>query len=75
MRLMDALAHSGKLPEQDARNLQAAYLAYRDASHRASLAKHGSLVSAEGFAAHREHILTLWQRWMEPEGGFETNDQ
>lgn len=75
MRLMDALAESGTLSEQDARDLQAAYLAYRDASHRASLAKRGSLVSSEGFADHREHILTLWQRWMEPEAESETNDQ
>jgi len=74
MRLMDALAESGKLPEQDARNLQAAYLAYRDASHRAALAKRGSLVSSEAFAAHREHILALWQRWMQPEGERELND-
>ncbi|MGQ7241942.1 bifunctional [glutamate--ammonia ligase]-adenylyl-L-tyrosine phosphorylase/[glutamate--ammonia-ligase] adenylyltransferase [Salinicola sp. V024] len=75
MRLMDALAESGTLSEQDARDLQAAYLAYRDASHRASLAKRGSLVSSEGFADHREHILTLWQHWMEPEAESETNDQ
>ncbi|MGM8931665.1 bifunctional [glutamate--ammonia ligase]-adenylyl-L-tyrosine phosphorylase/[glutamate--ammonia-ligase] adenylyltransferase [Salinicola halophyticus] len=75
MRLMDALAESGTLSEQDARDLQAAYLAYRDASHRASLAKRGSLVSSEGFADHREHILMLWRRWMEPEAESETNDQ
>jgi glutamate-ammonia-ligase adenylyltransferase len=75
MRLMDALAASGTLSEQDARDLQAAYLAYRDASHRASLAKRGSLVSSEVFADHREHIQTLWQRWMEPEVGSKTNDQ
>ncbi|WP_110692648.1 bifunctional [glutamate--ammonia ligase]-adenylyl-L-tyrosine phosphorylase/[glutamate--ammonia-ligase] adenylyltransferase [Salinicola halophyticus] len=75
MRLMDALAESGTLSEQDARDLQAAYLAYRDASHRASLAKRGSLVSSEGFAGHREHILALWQRWMDPEAESETNDQ
>lgn len=74
MRLMDALAESGKLPEQDARKLQAAYLAYRDASHRAALAKRGSLVSAEAFAYHREHILALWRRWMEP-AESEANDQ
>ncbi|WP_303856601.1 bifunctional [glutamate--ammonia ligase]-adenylyl-L-tyrosine phosphorylase/[glutamate--ammonia-ligase] adenylyltransferase [Salinicola salarius] len=75
MRLMDALAESGKLPEQDARKLQAAYLAYRDASHRAALAKRGSLVSAEAFADHREHILALWRRWMEPAAEREANDQ
>jgi len=75
MRLLDALAESGRLSEQDARNLQAAYLAYRDASHRASLAKRGSLVSSEVFADHREHILALWQRWMEPEVGPESKDQ
>ncbi len=75
MRLMDALAESGRLPEQDARNLQAAYLAYRDASHRASLAKRGSLVSAETFADHRAHILALWQRWMQPETESGANDQ
>ena len=75
MRLMDALAESGKLPERDARKLQAAYLAYRDASHRAALAKRGSLVSAEAFADHREHILALWRRWMEPAAEREANDQ
>ncbi|WP_110657294.1 bifunctional [glutamate--ammonia ligase]-adenylyl-L-tyrosine phosphorylase/[glutamate--ammonia-ligase] adenylyltransferase [Salinicola halimionae] len=74
MRLMDVLAKSGGLPEQDARDLQAAYLAYRDASHRASLAKRGSLVDSQTFADHREHILTLWRRWMQPENEREPDE-
>lgn len=64
MRLLDALAESGGLPEQEARDLQAAYLAYRNASHRASLAKGGSLVSTADFAAHRDRVRELWQQWM-----------
>lgn len=67
MRLMDALAESGKLPMQDAKDLQAAYLAYRDASHRASLAKQRSLVAEADFTEHRQRVRELWQRWMEPE--------
>ena len=74
MRLLDALAQSGRLPEQDARDLQAAYLAYRDASHRAALAKGRSLVSGEVFADHRDTVSRLWDRWMRPASDDETKD-
>lgn len=66
MRLLDALADSARLPEPEARDLQAAYLAYRDASHRAALAKSGSLVDEAAFAAHRERVCELWKKWMTP---------
>lgn len=67
MRLLDALDESGKLPQQDAHDLQAAYLAYRDASHRAALAKTGSLVPEADFAEHRERVRELWRHWMRSE--------
>ncbi|WP_251977233.1 bifunctional [glutamate--ammonia ligase]-adenylyl-L-tyrosine phosphorylase/[glutamate--ammonia-ligase] adenylyltransferase [Salinicola avicenniae] len=72
MRLLDALADSGRLPDRDARDLQAAYLAYRDASHRAALAKAGSLVPASAYAEYRQRVCELWQRWMTP--GDETTN-
>ncbi|GHB21603.1 glutamate-ammonia-ligase adenylyltransferase [Salinicola rhizosphaerae] len=65
MRLLDGLIESGRLEEARARELQAAYLAYRDAGHRAALAKRGSLVSEADYAKHRDIVKAAWQRWME----------
>ncbi|WP_110666617.1 bifunctional [glutamate--ammonia ligase]-adenylyl-L-tyrosine phosphorylase/[glutamate--ammonia-ligase] adenylyltransferase [Salinicola halophilus] len=66
MRILDALAERARLPEDEARDLQAAYLAYRDATHRAALAKSGSLVDESAFVTHRQRVCELWQKWMRP---------
>ncbi|KFF48922.1 bifunctional glutamine-synthetase adenylyltransferase/deadenyltransferase [Gammaproteobacteria bacterium MFB021] len=71
MRLLDALAESERLPEDDVRELQAAYLAYRDASHRAALAKSGSDVPAADFEAERARVQALWAAWIEADDAAE----
>ncbi|WP_110686418.1 bifunctional [glutamate--ammonia ligase]-adenylyl-L-tyrosine phosphorylase/[glutamate--ammonia-ligase] adenylyltransferase [Salinicola aestuarinus] len=64
MRILDVLAERARLPEDEARDLQAAYLAYRDATHRAALAKSGGLVDERTFATHRQRVRELWDKWM-----------
>ena len=65
MRLLDALATTGVLPEDQARALQEAYLAYRKAAHHAALEKAGTSVEAAPWAEHRQQVSQIWQAFFE----------
>ncbi|MDR9467568.1 bifunctional [glutamate--ammonia ligase]-adenylyl-L-tyrosine phosphorylase/[glutamate--ammonia-ligase] adenylyltransferase [Marinospirillum sp.] len=60
MRLLDALAATGVLPQDQARALQEAYLAYRHAAHHAALEKAGTSVEAAPWAEHRKQVSQVW---------------
>ncbi|HET8790374.1 MAG TPA: bifunctional [glutamate--ammonia ligase]-adenylyl-L-tyrosine phosphorylase/[glutamate--ammonia-ligase] adenylyltransferase [Modicisalibacter sp.] len=66
IRILETLESSGCLPADDARRLRDAYLAYRDASHRNALTKTGRRVDEADYHEHRQAVIDLWQRWLEP---------
>ncbi|QJQ95015.1 MULTISPECIES: bifunctional [glutamate--ammonia ligase]-adenylyl-L-tyrosine phosphorylase/[glutamate--ammonia-ligase] adenylyltransferase [Halomonadaceae] len=65
MRILETLEESGKMPADDARRLREAYLAYRHTTHRAALTKTERWVDIQEVEQHRQHVIALWQRWME----------
>ncbi|MDC8801905.1 bifunctional [glutamate--ammonia ligase]-adenylyl-L-tyrosine phosphorylase/[glutamate--ammonia-ligase] adenylyltransferase [Halomonas pacifica] len=66
MRLLETLEAGGLLDAGECRGLREAYLAYRDAVHRAALANQPRAVGAEEFQEHRALVTRLWQRLLEP---------
>ncbi|SFX29547.1 bifunctional [glutamate--ammonia ligase]-adenylyl-L-tyrosine phosphorylase/[glutamate--ammonia-ligase] adenylyltransferase [Marinospirillum alkaliphilum] len=62
MRILDALAATQVLPEDEVRALQEAYLAYRQATHHASLEKTGNSVESAPWQAHRDAVTRIWNR-------------
>ncbi|WP_456269364.1 bifunctional [glutamate--ammonia ligase]-adenylyl-L-tyrosine phosphorylase/[glutamate--ammonia-ligase] adenylyltransferase [Kushneria sp. AK178] len=67
IRILETLESSGHLPFEGAEKLRRAWLAYRDASHRAALTRAGSLVPETGLTEHREAVRALWQRYLGPD--------
>ncbi|WP_227368514.1 bifunctional [glutamate--ammonia ligase]-adenylyl-L-tyrosine phosphorylase/[glutamate--ammonia-ligase] adenylyltransferase [Halomonas sp. M20] len=67
VRILETLESSGCMPDEDARQLREAYLAYRHMAHRNALTKSGTRVEASDYQAYRQVVETLWQRWLEPE--------
>jgi len=65
MRLLDALSATEVLEEDQARALQAAYLAYRQAAHHAALEKAGTRLDASPWAEHRQQVCQVWQTLFE----------
>lgn len=65
MRILDALAASGYLSEDEAERLRNAYLAYRHATHRAALTGEKAVASAAAFEAERGAVVRLWQRFLD----------
>lgn len=66
IRILESLTESGHLPAQEAERLREAYLAYRSATHRAALTGEKALGDGEVFREHRETVIALWQRFLEP---------
>ena len=62
MRILDALGTTGVLPEPQVSALQAAYLAYRKATHHTALEKTGTRVEAAPWATHRQQVQQIWQQ-------------
>nr|WP_298378890.1 bifunctional [glutamate--ammonia ligase]-adenylyl-L-tyrosine phosphorylase/[glutamate--ammonia-ligase] adenylyltransferase [uncultured Halomonas sp.] len=67
VRILETLELSGCMPDEDARRLREAYLAYRHIGHRNALTKSGTRVEASDYREYRQVVETLWQRWLEPE--------
>jgi glutamate-ammonia-ligase adenylyltransferase len=61
VRQLEAIAAAGLLPDEDARMLREAYLAFRTCAHRQALAKSGSRVEAHRFANERSQVRRIWQ--------------
>ncbi|PMR72106.1 bifunctional [glutamate--ammonia ligase]-adenylyl-L-tyrosine phosphorylase/[glutamate--ammonia-ligase] adenylyltransferase [Billgrantia endophytica] len=66
MRILETLEATGRLPDDDCRCLREAYLAYRSAVHRASLTRESARGRSEDFQAHRQAVIDVWQRLLEP---------
>ncbi|MEG3079611.1 bifunctional [glutamate--ammonia ligase]-adenylyl-L-tyrosine phosphorylase/[glutamate--ammonia-ligase] adenylyltransferase [Halomonas sp. 5021] len=66
IRILEALAESGHLPEEEAEQLREAYLAYRSATHRAALTGDKAVGRAADYEAHRHVVTALWQRFLAP---------
>ncbi len=49
------------------KRLRDAYLAYRSAAHRASLTREAGRGRNADFHAHRQAVIELWQRLLEPQ--------
>ncbi|MEO1036655.1 MAG: bifunctional [glutamate--ammonia ligase]-adenylyl-L-tyrosine phosphorylase/[glutamate--ammonia-ligase] adenylyltransferase [Pseudomonadota bacterium] len=61
MRQIDRIAETGRLGADDARELQAVYLAYREAQHHLSLTGQGTLLPVERYRAERDVVTRLWR--------------
>ncbi|SHM31601.1 bifunctional [glutamate--ammonia ligase]-adenylyl-L-tyrosine phosphorylase/[glutamate--ammonia-ligase] adenylyltransferase [Vreelandella subglaciescola] len=66
VRILDTLAASGHLPDDEANRLREAYLAYRSTTHRAALTGEKARVTAGTFDEHRRAVSALWERFLEP---------
>ncbi|WP_434986832.1 bifunctional [glutamate--ammonia ligase]-adenylyl-L-tyrosine phosphorylase/[glutamate--ammonia-ligase] adenylyltransferase [Vreelandella zhaodongensis] len=66
IRILETLAASGHVTQEEADQLRDAYLAYRSRSHRAALTGENTTVDAQAFKSHREVVIALWQRFLEP---------
>ncbi|WP_189470409.1 bifunctional [glutamate--ammonia ligase]-adenylyl-L-tyrosine phosphorylase/[glutamate--ammonia-ligase] adenylyltransferase [Litchfieldella qijiaojingensis] len=65
IRILETLESSGRLPAEDCHRLREAYLAYRNASHRAALTKQEARGEGDTFDEHRRHVSEPWTRLLE----------
>lgn len=68
IRILETLEATGRLPSRDCQRLREAYLACRTAAHRAALTGGAGRGRNDEFRAHREAVIELWQRLLEPQG-------
>ncbi|RKQ96901.1 glutamate-ammonia-ligase adenylyltransferase [Kushneria sinocarnis] len=61
MRILETLESAGQLSTEETQRLRAAWLDYRNATHRAALTRAGSLVEAGRFREHRNVVTAHWQ--------------
>ncbi len=64
VRLLQELAQTDVIDENTAYLMRKAYLIYRAAAHRLDLQEKPAKVSTDRFSALREHIQTVWARYM-----------
>ncbi|GEK73256.1 MULTISPECIES: bifunctional [glutamate--ammonia ligase]-adenylyl-L-tyrosine phosphorylase/[glutamate--ammonia-ligase] adenylyltransferase [Halomonas] len=69
MRILETLEQCGRLPAEDGERLREAYLACRTAAHRAALTGDSARGDNADFAAHRQAVIAVWQRLLEPASG------
>ncbi len=67
MRILETLEATGRLPAETCRRLREAYLACRSAAHRAALTGEPARGRNADFRAHRDVVMALWQRLLEPQ--------
>ncbi|MDZ7851932.1 MAG: bifunctional [glutamate--ammonia ligase]-adenylyl-L-tyrosine phosphorylase/[glutamate--ammonia-ligase] adenylyltransferase [Halomonas sp.] len=67
IRILETLEATERLPSRDCQRLREAYLACRTAAHRAALTGGAGRGHNDDFRAHREAVIELWQRLLEPE--------
>ena len=61
MRILDALAATGVLPQAKVDSLQEAYLIYRKTTHHAALEKAGTFLPAQPWVEYRQQVTQVWQ--------------
>ncbi|MGQ0333413.1 bifunctional [glutamate--ammonia ligase]-adenylyl-L-tyrosine phosphorylase/[glutamate--ammonia-ligase] adenylyltransferase [Halomonas elongata] len=66
MRILETLEETDRLPADDCRRLREAYLACRTASHRSALTGDPARGSVEDFQVHRDAVIAVWERLLEP---------
>ncbi|SFT92093.1 bifunctional [glutamate--ammonia ligase]-adenylyl-L-tyrosine phosphorylase/[glutamate--ammonia-ligase] adenylyltransferase [Halomonas saccharevitans] len=66
MRILETLEATGRLSADECRRLREAYLACRTAAHRAALTGEPARGRNADFQAHRDAVIALWQRLLEP---------
>ena len=66
LRMLDALAATAILSTSQAQGLQQAYLAYRQAIHRADLAQTSLWVAAANWQPQLQLVQQLWQKFLYP---------
>ncbi|MEQ6916478.1 bifunctional [glutamate--ammonia ligase]-adenylyl-L-tyrosine phosphorylase/[glutamate--ammonia-ligase] adenylyltransferase [Halomonas aquatica] len=66
MRILETLEATGRLPADECRRLREAYLACRTAAHRAALTGEPARGRNSDFQEHRDAVIELWQRLLEP---------
>ncbi|WP_108447431.1 bifunctional [glutamate--ammonia ligase]-adenylyl-L-tyrosine phosphorylase/[glutamate--ammonia-ligase] adenylyltransferase [Halomonas denitrificans] len=66
MRILETLEATGRLPAEECRRLREAYLACRTAAHRAALTGEPARGRNADFQAHRDAVIALWRRLLEP---------
>ena len=64
LRLLETLADEGLWPRADAEDLAAIYRRYRSRLHHLTLQQRPARVPADEFAAERERVTALWDRWL-----------
>ncbi|MGM0986862.1 MAG: bifunctional [glutamate--ammonia ligase]-adenylyl-L-tyrosine phosphorylase/[glutamate--ammonia-ligase] adenylyltransferase [Pseudomonadota bacterium] len=74
MRILETLEATGRLPAETCRRLREAYLACRSAAHRAALTGEPARGRNADFRAHRDVVMALWQRLLEPQSGAGNKD-
>jgi len=65
IRLLAALGHAGLMPQEDIAQLSDVYREYRCEVHRRALQEQGGTIEASRFIEERQHVLAIWQRWLE----------
>lgn len=66
MRVLETLEATGRLPAEECRRLREAYLALRSSAHRAALTGAPARGCSADFQAHRDAVIALWRRLLEP---------
>jgi len=64
VRVFEAVAQCGLLPEAVAQRLNDIYCSYRNRGHRLALQQLPNTVAVPEFEAEREFVTTLWQQWL-----------
>lgn len=65
VRILELMANSGNMPEDEAQNLTRAYVTLRDALHHLALQALAGQVSADAFEAEKQVVNDSWQRWFD----------
>lgn len=64
VRILEAVALAGLLPEEDVQALTDAYKVYRSKYHKAALANEKALVDQTCYAQDRANVIRIWQKLM-----------
>ncbi len=64
IRLIEALALTGKLSGQEAQSLSAAYRYFRERANHCVLQDQPARAKYDEVAGYRQNVMALWQRWL-----------
>ncbi|MCW2476259.1 bifunctional [glutamate--ammonia ligase]-adenylyl-L-tyrosine phosphorylase/[glutamate--ammonia-ligase] adenylyltransferase [Candidatus Symbiopectobacterium sp. NZEC151] len=64
VRILELMAQSGVMDEEEARALTLAYITLRDELHHLALQEQSARVSVESFLSERQQVKTSWEKWL-----------